>query len=77
LAGFAAKVAAKQDALRSLGEGWRRLAKHNAGKSAHASKFIPWKLVTYITLSEWQRAETFERYLKSGSGHASARKRLW
>ena len=25
-----------------------RLADHNAGKSPHTSKFIPWRLVTYI-----------------------------
>ena len=67
---------AKQDALRSLGEGgpvpvWyvyllesetfdgqryvgmtsdvdRRLLDHNAGKSSHTSKYMPWRLVTYI-----------------------------
>ncbi len=55
----------------------RRLADHNAGKSPHTSKFGPWKLVTYIAFSDEQKAEAFERYLKSGSGHAFARKRLW
>ena len=55
----------------------QRLADHNAGKSPHTSKYIPWKLVTYVAFSEAQKAETFERYLKSGSGHAFARKRLW
>jgi putative endonuclease len=54
-----------------------RLASHNAGKSSHTSKFAPWRLVTYIAFSDEQKAETFERYLKSGSGHAFARKRLW
>ncbi len=55
----------------------QRLADHNAGKSPHTSKYIPWKLVTYIAFSDERKAETFERYLKSGSGHAFARKRLW
>ncbi|HLH94164.1 MAG TPA: GIY-YIG nuclease family protein [Xanthobacteraceae bacterium] len=55
----------------------QRLAEHNAGKSAHTSKFLPWKLVTYVAFSDDQKAQTFERYLKSGSGHAFARKRLW
>ena len=55
----------------------QRLAEHNAGKSPHTSKYLPWKLVTYVALSDEQKAETFERYLKSGSGHAFARKRLW
>jgi len=54
-----------------------RLAEHNAGKSAHTSKFKPWKLVTYIAFSHRRQAETFERYLKSGSGHAFANRRLW
>ncbi len=55
----------------------RRLAEHNAGTSPHTSKYVPWKLVTYIAFSDEQKAETFELCLKSGSGHAFARKRLW
>lgn len=55
----------------------RRLADHNDGKSSHTSKFVPWKLVSYVAFSDVQKAQTFERYLKSGSGHAFARKRLW
>ncbi len=55
----------------------QRLAEHNAGKSSHTSKYAPWKLVTYVAFSDERKAETFERYLKSGSGHAFARKRLW
>jgi putative endonuclease len=55
----------------------QRLAEHNAGKSPHTSKYVPWKLVTYIAFSDERKAEIFERYLKSGSGHAFARKRLW
>ena len=55
----------------------QRLAEHNAGKSSHTSKYIPWKLVTYIAFSDERKADSFERYLKSGSGHAFARKRLW
>ncbi|HEY7670423.1 MAG TPA: GIY-YIG nuclease family protein [Hyphomicrobium sp.] len=54
-----------------------RLSAHNASKSPHTSKFAPWRLVTYIAFSDKRKAELFERYLKSGSGHAFARKRLW
>ena len=54
-----------------------RLAEHNAGKSIHTSKFKPWRVVTYVAFSERTKAEALERYLKSGSGHAFARKRLW
>ena len=55
----------------------QRLAEHNAGKSPHTSKYVPWKLATYVAFSDEPKAEAFERYLKSGSGHAFARKRLW
>ena len=55
----------------------KRLLEHNAGKSFHTSKFKPWKLTTYIAFSDRGKAEAFERYLKSGSGHAFAHKRLW
>jgi putative endonuclease len=55
----------------------RRLADHNVGTSSHTSKFGPWRLVTYVAFTEQPKAAAFERYLKSGSGHAFARKRLW
>ncbi len=48
----------------------KRLAEHNAGKSVHTNKFKPWELTAYIALPEKHLAETFERYLKSGSGRA-------
>jgi len=35
------------------------------------------RLATYIAFSNRMKAEAFERYLKSGSGHAFAKKRLW
>ena len=55
----------------------QRIADHNAGKSLHTSKYVPWKLVTYVAFSNVRKAEASERYLKSGSGHAFAKKRLW
>jgi predicted GIY-YIG superfamily endonuclease len=54
-----------------------RLGQHNAGKSPHTSKYAPWKLVSYVAFSNERKAAAFERYLKSGSGHAFARRRLW
>jgi predicted GIY-YIG superfamily endonuclease len=54
-----------------------RLAEHNNGRSPHTSKYRPWRLVTYVAFSDRRQAEAFEAYLKSGSGHAFARKRLW
>ncbi len=55
----------------------QQLVEHNAGRSPHTSKYAPWKLVTYVAFSDKRKAEAFERYLKSGSGHAFARRRLW
>jgi len=54
-----------------------RLAKHNAGGSPHTSKYIPWKLITFIAFENDSNAVAFERYLKSGSGRAFANKHLW
>ena len=53
------------------------LREHNQGKSSHTAKFSRRKLITYLAFTDRARAEAFERYLKSGSGHAFARKRLW
>ena len=55
----------------------KRLQEHNAGKSSHTSKFGAWRLKTYVAFTDRAKAEAFERYLKSGSGHAFARKHLW
>jgi len=55
----------------------RRFDEHNAGRSPHTSKYSPWRLVTYVAFADQTKAAAFERYLKSGSGHAFARKRLW
>jgi predicted GIY-YIG superfamily endonuclease len=54
----------------------QRVADHNAGKSAHTAKFIPWKLVWYSAFPDKHKALEFEKYLKSHSGSAFAKKRL-
>ncbi|MBR0715541.1 GIY-YIG nuclease family protein [Bradyrhizobium liaoningense] len=53
-----------------------RLKRHNAGEVPHTSKFAPWELKTYVAFSDEQQAIAFERYLKSASGRAFAKKRL-
>jgi putative endonuclease len=53
-----------------------RLSKHNAGQVPHTSKYRPWRLKTYIAFSDEKQAFAFERYLKSGSDRAFAKKRL-
>jgi len=54
-----------------------RLHKHNEGGSPHTSKNKPWELVTYLAFSTRKQAAEFEAYLKTGSGRAFAKKRLW
>ena len=54
----------------------RRLAEHNSGKSFHTNKDRPWKLVTYLWFEDAHKANTFERYLKTGSGRAFIRRHL-
>jgi predicted GIY-YIG superfamily endonuclease len=53
-----------------------RLAKHNAKQVSHTSKYAPWRLKTYLGFSDEKQAVDFEKYLKSGSGRAFAKKRL-
>ena len=52
----------------------RRLEEHNSGKSVHTNKHKPWKLSVCIGFSDRAKALRFERYLKSGSGRAFAKK---
>lgn len=55
----------------------RRLEEHNAGKSPHTSKCIPWEIEVAIRFRNEVRALSFERYLKSGSGHSFAKRHFW
>ena len=51
-----------------------RLAGHNAGESPHTARYRPWRLHVVIEFFDHKRAIRFERYLKSGSGRAFARR---
>ena len=53
-----------------------RLKTHNSGQVPHTAKFRPWRIKTAIAFTDRQRAIEFERYLKSASGRAFAKKRL-
>ena len=54
----------------------RRVREHNSGLSAHTSKYVPWRLVTYVAFSDHEKADRFEAYLKTGSGRAFAKRHL-
>jgi len=53
-----------------------RLKTHNSGRVTHTSKHIPWRIKTTVAFTERTRAIEFERYMKTASGRAFARKRL-
>ena len=53
-----------------------RLKSHNAGQVSHTSKFKPWEIKTYLGFADERQAVAFEKYLKSPSGRAFAKKRL-
>ena len=52
----------------------RRLEEHNSGKSPFTSRDVPWEIETLIGFKDAHRAAAFERYLKTGSGIAFARR---
>ena len=54
----------------------QRLKDHNAAKSVHTSKYVPWSLEWYCGFPDKLQAIAFENYLKSHSGRAFAKKRL-
>jgi len=54
----------------------KRLRDHNCGKSKHTAKFKPWELVSYHFFRNENTAVAFEKYLKTGSGRALAKKLL-
>jgi predicted GIY-YIG superfamily endonuclease len=53
-----------------------RLAAHNAGRCPHTAGGGPWQLGVTIDFADERRALEFERYLKSGSGVAFAKRHL-
>jgi predicted GIY-YIG superfamily endonuclease len=53
-----------------------RLKDHNSGKVPHTAKHRPWRIKTAVAFTDRERAIEFERYLKSPSGRAFAKKRL-
>ena len=53
-----------------------RLIAHNQSKDPHTAKYKPWKIKTAIAFTGRNKALDFERYLKSPSGRAFAKKRL-
>jgi len=53
-----------------------RLIKHNSGGVSHTAKNRPWRIKTAVAFTDENQAHAFERYLKTASGRAFAKKRL-
>jgi len=51
-----------------------RLDWHNQGPSGHTVRYRPWSLMVSIEFPTEPQAVQFEKYLKSGSGRAFARR---
>jgi len=50
---------------------------HNSGGSVYTKDHRPWKFVMYLVFADQAKAKEFEKYLKSQSGRAFAKKRFW
>jgi putative endonuclease len=54
----------------------QRLARHNTGHVSYTSKFRSWETKTAIAFTDRQAAAEFQKYLKTVSGRAFAKKSL-
>ncbi|MEA2020650.1 MAG: GIY-YIG nuclease family protein [Patescibacteria group bacterium] len=54
----------------------RRLEEHQSGKNPSTKNFLPCRLVSYTAFESKEKAESFEAYLKTGSGVAFRNKHL-
>lgn len=54
----------------------RRIKEHEAGRVRSTASYTPVELVSFICIETEAHARELERYFKSGSGRAFAKKRL-
>jgi predicted GIY-YIG superfamily endonuclease len=52
----------------------RRLDVHNTGGSQHTAQHRPWRLIVSLEFATAASAVAFEKYLKTGSGRAFAKR---
>lgn len=55
----------------------RRLLQHNQGENTSTRHFKPYRIHFAAAFPDKKKALSFEAYLKTGSGSAFAKKRLW
>ncbi len=51
-----------------------RLKRHNAGQVRHTANLVPWQIETAVAFRSKARTVAFEKYLKTHSGRAFAKK---
>ena len=51
-----------------------RLAVHNSGGSQHTARHRPWRVIVSLEFATQASAVAFEKYLKTGSGRAFAKR---
>lgn len=51
-----------------------RIEAHNTGRCPHTARYGPWLRHVVVEFSDERLAVAFERYLKSGSGRAFAKR---
>ena len=52
----------------------QRLATHNSGGSLYTAPYRPWRLIVSLEFATEASAVAFEKYLKTGSGRAFAKR---
>jgi len=52
----------------------KRLKEHNRGHVIHTSKYTPWEYETVIAFRSKEKAQMFEKYLKTHSGRSFSSK---
>lgn len=52
----------------------QRIKRHNAGEVRYTANFRPWRIKTAVAFRSRNKALAFEKYLKSHSGRAFAKK---
>ena len=55
----------------------QRLQDHNSEGNKYTTSKRPWKILWYCVFPDKEKAYLFERYLKSSSGYAFSKKRLF
>jgi len=53
-----------------------RIQEHNSGDARHTNKYRPWKIRCYFAFDSADKAESFEKYLKTHAGRRFQKKHL-